>query len=33
MNERDLKQEGQNGKRKGWVIERFFFWNCYFYFG
>jgi hypothetical protein len=34
MDERDMEEEKQNGKRKVWRIERktLFFWNCYFYF-
>jgi hypothetical protein len=32
MDEKDMKQEGQNRRRKRWGIERKnFFWNCYFY--
>jgi hypothetical protein len=30
MDERDMEKEGQNGKRKGWCIERkmlLFYWN------
>jgi hypothetical protein len=28
MDEREMEQEGQNGKRKGWVIERNMFFFC-----
>jgi hypothetical protein len=30
MDEKDMEEERQNGRRKGWGIERkmFFFWNC-----
>jgi hypothetical protein len=30
MDERDLEEEGQNGKRKEWGLERkVFFWNYF----
>jgi hypothetical protein len=34
MDEKDMEEEKQNGKRKVWRIKRktLFFWNCYFYF-
>jgi hypothetical protein len=33
MDERDVEKEGQNGKRKGGIERKmFFFWICYFYF-
>jgi hypothetical protein len=32
MDERDMEQEGQNGKRKVCGIERNKIFNCYFYY-
>jgi hypothetical protein len=32
MDERDMKKEGKNRKRKGWRIgKNVNFWNCYFF--